>query len=161
MSDLALFRHRADYLAAKAARPAWRGKDGTAPGPLDLELDRARWHHEQAGYGVLTLHALRTPGLAEELGRRDLLLRIQDLQRPRVDGLVLRPGLEDRDGFRALLPSPRQRLLALNLLEPLEGIVDGTIRGRAENRQSRERDRRRRPPGCARKGIPHSCTSGS
>jgi Phospholipase B len=58
--DLALFRHRADYLAAKAARPAWRDKDGAAPGALDLELDRARWHREQTGYGVLTLHALRT-----------------------------------------------------------------------------------------------------
>ena len=51
--DLMLFRHRTDYLSAKAARP------GKATSPLDAEIDRARWHREQVGLGVLTLHGLR------------------------------------------------------------------------------------------------------
>jgi hypothetical protein len=56
--DLALFRYRTDYRSARAARPAWRA-NGSPPSALDAELDRARWHREQTGYGVLTLHALR------------------------------------------------------------------------------------------------------
>lgn len=58
--DLAVvqFQHQSDYLSAKAARPAWRNDHG-AHSPLDEELDRARWHKEQAGYGALTLLALR------------------------------------------------------------------------------------------------------
>jgi hypothetical protein len=59
--DLALFRYRADYHAARAARPDWR-KGGTAPTAIAAELDRDRWHREQVASGVLTLHALR--GLA-------------------------------------------------------------------------------------------------
>jgi hypothetical protein len=55
--ELALFRYRTDYLSAKAAQPAWRS-DGS-PWLMDVELDRARWHRERVGYGVLTLHALR------------------------------------------------------------------------------------------------------
>lgn len=57
--ELSLFRYRTDSLSAKAARPAWRSGGGSPPSPLDAELDRARWHRERVGYGVLTLHALR------------------------------------------------------------------------------------------------------
>jgi hypothetical protein len=57
--ELALFRYRTAYLSAKAARPGWRAGGGAPPSPLDAELDRARWHRERTGYGVLTLHALR------------------------------------------------------------------------------------------------------
>ena len=59
--ELALFRHRAEYLSAKAARPEWRaGKGAPSPrSPLEAELDRDRWHREQSGRGVLALHALR------------------------------------------------------------------------------------------------------
>ncbi|HET6573306.1 MAG TPA: C45 family autoproteolytic acyltransferase/hydrolase [Fimbriiglobus sp.] len=57
--ELALFKYRTDYNAAKAARPKWRA-GGSPPTPLDAELDRARWHRERTAYGVLTLHALRT-----------------------------------------------------------------------------------------------------
>jgi hypothetical protein len=58
--QLALFRYLSDYTAAVAARPGWRGEKGT-PGvsPLELELDRDRWHREQVARGVLVLHALR------------------------------------------------------------------------------------------------------
>jgi hypothetical protein len=57
--ELALFRYRTDYLSAKMTRPAWRSGGASPPSPLDVELDRARWHRERVGYGVLTLHALR------------------------------------------------------------------------------------------------------
>ena len=58
--ELGLFRYRTDYLSARAARPDWRTTPGgRPPSPLDAELDRARWHREQTGYGVLTLDALR------------------------------------------------------------------------------------------------------
>src|SRR5262249_32026727 len=48
-----------DYLTAKLTRPAWRTGGASPPSPLDAELDRARWHRERVGYGVLTLAALR------------------------------------------------------------------------------------------------------
>jgi hypothetical protein len=56
--DVALFRYSSDYLSAKTNRPGWRA-GGAAPSPIDAELDRDRWHREQTGYGVMTLHALR------------------------------------------------------------------------------------------------------
>ena len=40
-------------------RPGGTGPGETPPSPLDAELDRARWHREQTGYGALTLLALR------------------------------------------------------------------------------------------------------
>ncbi len=55
--ELALFRYRSDYLAARAARPGW--PNGKAPDAVAALLDRDRWHREQVGYGVLALHALR------------------------------------------------------------------------------------------------------
>jgi hypothetical protein len=58
-AQLALFRYRSSYLAARANRPDWRRAGGTPPSPLDAELDRDRWHREQVGYGALTLHALK------------------------------------------------------------------------------------------------------
>lgn len=60
--DVALFGQQTNYLSAKAARPGWHNGNGEvsgSPSPLDRELDRARWHREQAGFGALTLHALR------------------------------------------------------------------------------------------------------
>lgn len=57
--ELALFRYRTDYLSAKVTRPVLAAGSGSPPTPLDAELDRARWHREWVGYGVLTLHALR------------------------------------------------------------------------------------------------------
>jgi hypothetical protein len=57
---VAIFGQQSDYHAARAARPSWRNSPGgAAPSPLDQELDRARWHKEQASYGALTLYALR------------------------------------------------------------------------------------------------------
>jgi hypothetical protein len=44
---------------AKANRPDWRRNGGTTPSPIDVELDRDRWHREQVGYGALTLHELK------------------------------------------------------------------------------------------------------
>ncbi|MDB5309153.1 MAG: hypothetical protein JWO38_3355 [Gemmataceae bacterium] len=73
--ELAVFRFRADYRAAKAARPGWR-TGGDPPGPVETELDRDRWHQEQTGYGVLALHAVRGfvgdkpfAGAMDEFGR--------------------------------------------------------------------------------------------
>jgi hypothetical protein len=57
---LARFRHQSDYLIAKCTCPAWRRPESSAlHTALDEELDRARWHREQASFGTLTLHALR------------------------------------------------------------------------------------------------------
>jgi hypothetical protein len=56
--DLALFRYRSDYHAAKAARPDWR-QSPDAPNAVVMELDRDRWHREQVASGVLALHSLR------------------------------------------------------------------------------------------------------
>ena len=56
---LALFRHKAVYLAAKALEPAWRRSSASSRTPIDVELDGARRHAEQSGYGVLALDALR------------------------------------------------------------------------------------------------------
>ncbi|QJW97662.1 C45 family autoproteolytic acyltransferase/hydolase [Frigoriglobus tundricola] len=57
--ELALFRFRSGYLAARANQPDWKRTGGAPPAPLDVELDRDRWHREQVGYGALTLHELR------------------------------------------------------------------------------------------------------
>ena len=56
--ELALFRYRSDYHAAKAACPDWRQR-AEAPSAIIAELDRDRWHREQVACGVLALHALR------------------------------------------------------------------------------------------------------
>jgi hypothetical protein len=59
--DLALFRYRSNYHAAKAARPAWRrgAELSSAPGSIAEELDRDRWRQEEVACGVLALNALR------------------------------------------------------------------------------------------------------
>ncbi len=59
--QLALFQNQATYLAAKVQRPSWLKSDHAKPSvsPLTLELDRDRWHTEQAHYGVLAFAALR------------------------------------------------------------------------------------------------------
>jgi len=57
--ELALLRHKTSYLAAKAKEPAWRKSRATSVSPLTVELDGARRHAEQTGYGVLALDALR------------------------------------------------------------------------------------------------------
>lgn len=58
--EVALFGQQTNYLSARAARPSSQnGHSDSAASPLERELDRARWHREQAGYGALTLHALR------------------------------------------------------------------------------------------------------
>ncbi len=56
---LALLKHKTSFLAAKAKEPTWR-KSSASVSPLTVELDGARRHSEQAGYGVLALDALRT-----------------------------------------------------------------------------------------------------
>jgi Phospholipase B len=59
--DLARFGEQTGYLSAKVARPKWRtGTGENPPNPLDAQLDRARWHREQASHGALTLLALRS-----------------------------------------------------------------------------------------------------
>ncbi len=70
---VALGQQQSDYLAAKATRPVSRHHgDGTLPSALEQELDRARWHREQASYGALTLHALREfVGQASFVGAMD------------------------------------------------------------------------------------------
>ena len=56
---LALFKHKAGYLAAKALEPVWRKSGSSGASPLTVELDGARRHAEHAGYGVLALDGLR------------------------------------------------------------------------------------------------------
>jgi hypothetical protein len=60
----ALFRYRTDLHAARTRRPAMDRTNPERPkaeplSPLDAELVRDDWHRIEAGYGVLTLHALR------------------------------------------------------------------------------------------------------
>ncbi len=50
---LEMARFKIDYSSARATKP------GEKLGPTETEIDRARWHKEQVGYGVLTLAALR------------------------------------------------------------------------------------------------------
>lgn len=57
--ELALLRHKAAYFAAKAVEPFWRKCGTCPPTPLQVELDGARRHAEDVGYGVLKLDALR------------------------------------------------------------------------------------------------------
>jgi hypothetical protein len=61
--------------------------------------------------------------VAEELGRRNLVLRVEDLERLLVNGFVLGPGLEDLRRLRVLLLDPGERLLARDVFEPEERIV--------------------------------------
>jgi hypothetical protein len=69
-------------------------------------------------------------GVAEELRLRNLVFRVEDLERLLVDGLVFGPGLEQRRRLRVLLLDPDQGLVALDVLEPLE--VVGIARRGAE-----------------------------
>ncbi len=55
---LAVFRHRADYLAAKAREPEWRTGDGVADA-ITVELDRGRLCRMLTARGVLAHVALR------------------------------------------------------------------------------------------------------
>lgn len=66
---LALFKHRAGYLAAKALEPAWRKSGSASASPLTVELDGARRHAEQVGYGVLALDGLRAHVGAEKFAK--------------------------------------------------------------------------------------------
>ena len=66
---LALLRHKMGYLAAKSNEPAWRKSGSASVSPLTVELDGARRHAEQAGYGVLALDALRTHVGAEAFAK--------------------------------------------------------------------------------------------
>ena len=82
-------------------------------------------------------------GLTAELGRRDLLLRVQDLQRALVDRLVFRASLQEGGRLRVVLPRPIQGLLALDLLQPLERILSAL---RGHRRRPRHGQRHRRHP---------------
>jgi hypothetical protein len=50
-------RYRIDYTSALATKP--KIVETSQLGPTETEIDRARWHKQQVGYGVLTLAALR------------------------------------------------------------------------------------------------------
>ncbi len=66
---LALLRHKMSYLAAKAKEPAWRKSGAASVSPLTVELDGARRHAEQVGYGVLALQALRGRQVGEQFAK--------------------------------------------------------------------------------------------
>src|SRR5262249_2135641 len=98
--------------------------------------------------------------VAEKLRRRDLLLRVEDLERALVDRLILRLRLEHGDGLLALRLGPCERLPALDVLEPLK-VVGGRRGTQGGERREKTKRRHGRTNGVRRRHASTSKTCGS